>query len=111
MPYETETTFSVVLAPAETPTVIVSSIPYGVRTDPTREAVNRMREAAEAIAWINENLPATRIKPEIQHKQEEVRINATFASETGAVDLIHDRGKDGRGGQTAKLASREAGED
>ncbi|GJE73368.1 hypothetical protein [Methylorubrum podarium] len=93
MPYKIETTFSVVLAPIDkTPPTrgrarcaakVVSH--YGARSDPTKETVDRMREAAEVIAWINENIPATRIEAEVRDRAEDVRIIATFKSETDAV--------------------------
>ncbi len=58
---------------------------YGSRSDPKKEAIDRMREAAEVIAWINENIPATRIEAEVRDMPEAVRIIATFKSETDAV--------------------------
>lgn len=96
MGFEIETTFSVVLAPIDdTPPargrarsavkpVKVVTTHYGARPDPTTEAVDRMREAAEVIAWINENIPATRIGAEVRESPRDVRIVATFASETDA---------------------------
>ena len=86
MPVSVELTYSAVLAPLEHPpagTVTVTSFPSTERFNATTEAVNLMREAAEMVAWINQNIPATHVGPKVRDR--DVMIVATFASETDAV--------------------------